>query len=162
LAERKSGARNHKKKTVITRPRPNGGIKKTRTKTKTGITRPRPNGGIIILISYANKAHFHKKGFAFRLVLEVRGFGIRKWPVLFRHSSTLYGKKKLRFVAWHSTQLYIRTHLSGAIVFLGKDSRIQEDGDKLFPRSVYFGGSHNSSSRSVSKLFRTTERLSKF
>ena len=43
LTERRSGASDHddKKKTGITRPRPDGGVKK-----KTGITRPRPDGGV--------------------------------------------------------------------------------------------------------------------
>ena len=30
---------------------------------------------------HANKTHFHKKGFALGLVLRVRVFGIRKWPI---------------------------------------------------------------------------------
>ena len=29
----------------------------------------------------ANKTHFHNKGFALSLVLKVRFFGTRKWPV---------------------------------------------------------------------------------
>ena len=29
----------------------------------------------------ANKTHFHNKGFALRLVLKVRFFGTRKWPI---------------------------------------------------------------------------------
>ena len=29
----------------------------------------------------ANKTHFHNKGFALSLVLKVRGFGTRKWPI---------------------------------------------------------------------------------
>ena len=29
----------------------------------------------------ANKTHFHNKGFALRLVLTVRFFGTRKWPI---------------------------------------------------------------------------------
>ena len=33
------------------------------------------------LYSHANKTHFHMKGFALSLVLEVRVFGIRKWPI---------------------------------------------------------------------------------
>ena len=36
----------------------------------------------MIFNTHANKTHFHKKGFAFRLVLKVRVFGTRKWPVL--------------------------------------------------------------------------------
>ena len=34
----------------------------------------------IICNSHANKADFHKKGFALSLVLKVRVFGIGKWP----------------------------------------------------------------------------------
>jgi len=34
-----------------------------------------------ILYSYANKTHFHKKGFALSLVLKMRAFETRKWPV---------------------------------------------------------------------------------
>ena len=30
---------------------------------------------------YANKTHFHKKGIALSLVLKVRVFGTRKWPL---------------------------------------------------------------------------------
>ena len=30
--------------------------------------------------SHSNKTHFHKKGFALRLVLKVTVFGTRKWP----------------------------------------------------------------------------------
>ena len=31
---------------------------------------------------YANKTHFHNKGFALSLVLKVRFFGTRKWPII--------------------------------------------------------------------------------
>ena len=31
---------------------------------------------------YANKTHFHNKGFALGLVLKVRFFGTRKWPIV--------------------------------------------------------------------------------
>ena len=31
--------------------------------------------------SRANEAHYHKKGFALSLVLKMRVFGTRKWPV---------------------------------------------------------------------------------
>ena len=30
----------------------------------------------------ANKTHFHNKGFALSLVLKVRFFGTRKWPIV--------------------------------------------------------------------------------
>ena len=35
----------------------------------------------IIFHSHANKTHFHKKGCAPSLILKVRGFGTRKWPI---------------------------------------------------------------------------------
>ena len=36
----------------------------------------------IIFHSHANKTHFHKKGFAPSLILKVRVFGTRKWPII--------------------------------------------------------------------------------
>ena len=43
---------------------------------------------------YANISHFHNKGFALSLVLKVRFFGTRKWPIVdksaqFRQASQL-------------------------------------------------------------------------
>ena len=35
----------------------------------------------MIFYSRANKTHFHKKGFALGLILKVRGFETRKWPI---------------------------------------------------------------------------------
>ena len=35
----------------------------------------------IIFHSHADKTHFHKKGFAPSLILKVRVFGTRKWPI---------------------------------------------------------------------------------
>ena len=35
----------------------------------------------IIFHSHANKTHFHKKGCAPSLILKVRVFGTRKWPI---------------------------------------------------------------------------------
>ena len=37
----------------------------------------------IIFHSHANKTHFHKKGCAPSLILKVRVFGTREWPILF-------------------------------------------------------------------------------
>ena len=36
------------------------------------------------LYSHANKTHFHMKGFALSLVMKVRVFRIRKWPIVHR------------------------------------------------------------------------------
>ena len=36
--------------------------------------------------SHANKTHFHKKGCALGLILKVRVFGTRKWPIKQRGS----------------------------------------------------------------------------
>ena len=38
----------------------------------------------IISHSHANKSHFHKKGCAPNLILKVRVFGTRKWPIILR------------------------------------------------------------------------------
>ena len=39
--------------------------------------------GMKMIFNYdANKTHFHKKGFALSLVLKVRFFGTRKWPIV--------------------------------------------------------------------------------
>ena len=38
----------------------------------------------IIFYSHANKTHFHKKGCAPSLILKVRVFGTRKWPVVMK------------------------------------------------------------------------------
>ena len=38
---------------------------------------------------YANISHFHNKGFALSLVLKVRFFGTRKWPIEFAISLKL-------------------------------------------------------------------------
>ena len=35
----------------------------------------------IIFHSHANKTHFHKKGCALGLILKVKVFGTRKWPI---------------------------------------------------------------------------------
>ena len=37
----------------------------------------------MIFHSHANKTHFHKKGCALGLILKVRVFGTRKWPIAF-------------------------------------------------------------------------------
>ena len=37
----------------------------------------------MIFHSHANKIHFHKKGCALDLILKVRVFGTRKWPISF-------------------------------------------------------------------------------
>ena len=36
---------------------------------------------LIILISHANKTHFHMKGCALGFVLKLRVLGTRKWPI---------------------------------------------------------------------------------
>ena len=36
----------------------------------------------ILFHSHANKTHFHKKGCAPSLILKVRVFGTRKWPIV--------------------------------------------------------------------------------
>ena len=36
----------------------------------------------MVFHSHANKTHFHKEGCALGLMLKVRLFGIRKWPII--------------------------------------------------------------------------------
>ena len=36
----------------------------------------------IIFHSHANRTHFHKKGYAPNLILKVRVFRTRKWPIV--------------------------------------------------------------------------------
>ena len=47
----------------------------------------------IIFHSHVNKTHFHKKGCPPRLILKVRVFGPRKWPIEM-------GPEKLQFWIW--------------------------------------------------------------
>ena len=42
----------------------------------------------IIFHSHANKIHFHKKGWAPNLILKVRVFGTRKWPIFLLMTTT--------------------------------------------------------------------------
>ena len=46
----------------------------------------------------ANKTHFHNKGFALSLVLKVRVFGTRKWPIkCWKYINIIYIYKCIRF-----------------------------------------------------------------
>ena len=45
----------------------------------------------IIFHSHANKTHFHEKGCAPSLILKVRGFGTRKWPIFLSVDIDLFG-----------------------------------------------------------------------
>ena len=42
-----------------------------------------------IFHSHASKTHFHKKGCALGLILKVRVFGTRKWPIVSRSGDIL-------------------------------------------------------------------------
>ena len=44
---------------------------------------------------YANKTHFHNKGFALSLVLKVSFFGTRKWPIEETCTLTTFVEQKL-------------------------------------------------------------------
>ena len=44
----------------------------------------------IIFHSHANKTRFHKKGCAPSLILKVRGFGTRKWPINFSFIDSIF------------------------------------------------------------------------
>ena len=46
----------------------------------------------IIFHSHANKTHFHRKGCAFSLIMKMRVFGTRKWPIIGRyHENSGFG-----------------------------------------------------------------------
>ena len=55
----------------------------------------------MIFYSHANKTHFHKKGCALGLILKVRVFGTRKWPILVIRSINSY--LLARFILHHHT-----------------------------------------------------------
>ena len=56
----------------------------------------------IIFHSRANKTHFHKKGCAPSLILKVRVFGTRKWPIDQAAKILKPGRLFDFFVRWNS------------------------------------------------------------
>ena len=46
----------------------------------------------MIFHSHANKSHFHKRGCALGLILKVRVFGTRKWPICFTQCTLFFQK----------------------------------------------------------------------
>ena len=61
----------------------------------------------MIFHSHVNKTHFHKKGFALGLILKVRVFGTRKWPIRCKTCSeqTPLTKKKKNIIKRHSMKV---------------------------------------------------------
>ena len=55
--------------------------------------------------SHANKTHFHNKGFALGLILKVRVFGTRKWPINIRAfcigNSIIFGDIWHKYHQWY-------------------------------------------------------------
>ena len=49
----------------------------------------------VIFHSHANKTHFHMKGCALGLILKVRVFGTRKWPIESRECSNVIKHDKV-------------------------------------------------------------------
>ena len=49
----------------------------------------------VIFHSHANKTHFHMKGCALGLILKVRIFRTRKWPIESRESSNVIKHDKV-------------------------------------------------------------------
>ena len=47
----------------------------------------------MIFHSHANNTHFHKKGCALGLILKVRVFGTRKWPIVLTYGWTAFNAK---------------------------------------------------------------------
>ena len=66
----------------------------------------------MIFYSHANVTHFHYKGFVLSLVLKVKGFGTRKWPIGLsrdlRHFKAFIIKKILEI---SKISLYVMTNL---------------------------------------------------
>ena len=54
----------------------------------------------MVFYYHANKTHFHKKGFALGLVLRVRFFGTRKWPIgaIFLYKNLFFFVRLNRFL----------------------------------------------------------------
>ena len=65
----------------------------------------------MIFDCHANETHFDKTGYELGLILKVRVFGTRKWPILNIRSIISY--LLARFILYHYTNLlrYIRTNL---------------------------------------------------
>ena len=70
----------------------------------------------IILNYYANKTHFHNKGFALSLVLKVRFFETRKWPIMGKYFH-LQGFYLLILYPVIDQQTEANYYLSKAIVY---------------------------------------------
>ena len=65
----------------------------------------------MIFHSHANKTHFHKKGCALGLILKVRVFGTRKWPI--RHFEVAR-ETGTRCLSKYIVGLFWRTHFNMA------------------------------------------------
>ena len=51
----------------------------------------------MIFHSHANKTHFHKKGWAFGLILKVKVFETRKWPIAPPQSFLCMNRSPIRY-----------------------------------------------------------------
>ena len=60
----------------------------------------------------ANKTHFHNKGFALSLVLKVRFFGTRKWPIRVEPPFLLLTKEENRGLCWQGSRTYTELQMS--------------------------------------------------
>ena len=77
----------------------------------------------IIFHSHANKTHFHKKGCAPSLILKVRVFGTRKWPII-NVNSDVFGK----------------TRRKKSLITVGFSETISSLSDQIF--KLYCSGNH--------------------
>ena len=72
----------------------------------------------MIFHSHANKTHFHKKGCALGLILQVTVFGTRKWPwlvmqlVIHSHTRLLKETQKLSVLSFHRDGYPVRYSLN--------------------------------------------------
>ena len=55
----------------------------------------------IIFLSHANKTHFHKKGCAPSIILKMRVFGTRKWPITSEYWIFLFLQHQQNQMVWY-------------------------------------------------------------
>jgi len=69
----------------------------------------------IILHSHENKTHFHKKGCALSLILKVRVFGTRKWPIIAFPLPQAINKKNHSHIKTLKDTMFINSNLCAVL-----------------------------------------------
>ena len=75
----------------------------------------------MIFHSHANKIHFHNKGCALDLILKVRVFGTRKWPISFVNFEAHLSVSIENVLTNNGNDDYILLHLDNYYNLLLKD-----------------------------------------